>query len=197
MMRVAKIIAIVAAVLFVVLLIALSQYGLFAPVNISERVAGPYLLVYKKHVGDYNKVGPIIHDIHNDLKKYYSIETAKGFGLYYDDPRQVDSAKLRSVVGCIVEGRSIEDLYKVSHKYDVREYPSARSVVAEFPYKGSASILMGVLRVYPKLGAYLSEHKYSQTPVMELYDQRNEKIVYVSSFGLANQVFDEFLKTKE
>lgn len=196
-MRVAKIIAIVAAALFIALLIALSRYGLFASVDISEKVTGPYLLVYKKHVGDYNNVGPIIHEIHNDLKINYSIETARGFGLYYDDPRQVDSAKLRSVVGCIVEGSSIEDLYKVSKKYGVKEYPSSTSVVAEFPYKGVASILMGVLRVYPKLGAYLDEHKYKQTPVMEFYDQPNEKIVYVSSFGLPNHVFDEFLKSKE
>lgn len=196
-MRIAGIIAIIIVFILVALLIILSRYGLFSSVNISEKVAGPYLLVYKKHIGDYKNVGPIMEDIYYDLKNNYSIETTRGFGLYYDDPRQVDKAKLRSIVGCIVESRSIADLNKVSNKYGVKEYPSSKSVVAEFPYKGKMSIVIGIFKVYPKLGAYIKEHKYNQTPIMELYDQPHEIIEYISSVNLSDDVFDEFLKSPE
>ncbi len=196
-MRISGIIVIVIAVIAVVCLIVLARYGLFSSVNISEKNVGPYLLVYKMHIGDYKNVAPIVGELYNDLKNNYSIEAMKGFGLYYDNPQEVDKAKLRSIVGCIVEGRSVEDLKKVSNKYGVKEYPSSKSVVAEFPYKGKISIFIGIFKVYPELASYIKEHKYPQTPIMELYDRPNERIEYISSVNLSNDIFDGFLKSKE
>jgi hypothetical protein len=188
---------IVIAVIVIVSLIVLARYGLFSSVSISEKNVGPYLLIYKTHIGDYNNVAPIIGEIYDDLKNNYSIEATKGFGLYYDNPREVDKAKLRSIVGCIVEGKSVEDLKKVSNKYGVKEYPSSKSVVAEFPYRGKLSIFVGIFKVYPKLGSYIKEHKYTQTPIMELYDRPHERIEYISSVNLPNDIFNGFLKSKE
>jgi len=196
-MKILGIIVIVIAVIAIVSLIVLARYGLFYSVSISEKNVGPYLLVYKAHIGDYKSVGPIIGELYYDLKNNYSIETTKGFGLYYDNPREVDKAKLRSIVGCIVEGRSVEDLKKVSNKYGVKEYPSSKSVVAEFPYKVKMSILIGIFKVYPKLTSYIKEHKYTQTPIMELYDQPNKRTEYISSINLSNDFFDAFLKPNE
>lgn len=196
-MKILKVTLIIVAVIFITLLLVLSRYGLFAPVNVSEKVAGPYMMVYKKHVGDYKNVDPVIGDLCNDLKNNYSLETTKGFGLYYDNPQQVDAEKLRSIVGCIVKGKTVEDLNKVSGKYSVREFPSSKSVVAEFPYKGDMSIIIGIMKVYPALGAYIQEHKYNMTPIMELYDMPNERIEYISSVNLPKTVFDDLLKTKD
>ncbi len=196
-MRIFGIVVIVIVVIAIVCLIVLARYGLFYSVSVSEKNVGPYLLVYKTHIGDYKSVGPIIGELYYDLKNNYSIETTKGFGLYYDNPQEVDKAKLRSIVGCIVEDRSVEDLKKVSNKYGVKEYPSSKSVVAEFPYKGQMSILIGIFRVYPKLGSYIKEHKYPQTLIMELYDQPNKRIEYISSINLSNDIFDGFFKSKE
>ncbi len=196
-MRILRILVIIVAVIVIVALIALAQYGLFYSVSISEKNVGPYLLVYKTHIGDYKGVGPIIGEIYYDLENNYSIKATNGFGLYYDNPQEVDKANLRSIVGCIVEGRSVEDLKKLRDKYGVKEYPSSKSVVAEFPYKGKLSILIGIFKVYPKLAPYIKEHKYTQTPIMELYDQANKRIEYISSVNLSNNIFDGFLKWKE
>ena len=196
-MRILGIIVIVIGVIAILSLIVLARYGLFYSVSVSEKNVGPYLLVYRTHIGDYKGVGPIISEIYDDLKNNYSIEATKGFGLYYDNPQEVDKAKLRSIVGCIVEGRSVEDLKKVSNKYGVKEYPSSKSVVAEFPYKGKMSIIIGIFKVYPKLGSYIKEHKYTQTPIMELYDQPHKRIEYISSINLSNDIFAGFLKSNE
>jgi len=196
-MRILGIIVILIVVIAIVCLIVLARYGLFYSVSISEKNVGPYLLVYKTHIGDYNGVAPIIGEVYNDLKNNYSIEATKGFGIYYDNPREVDKAKLRSIVGCIVEGKSVEDLKKASSKYGVKEYPSSKSVVAEFPYKGKMSIIIGIFKVYPKLASYIKERKYPQTPIMELYDRPKERIEYISSVNLSNDTFAGFLKSKE
>ena len=193
-MKITKMIAIIIAAIVLLSTIALSRYGLFSSVNIVEKNVGPYLLVYKKHTGDYKNVGPIMDEIYYDLKNNYAIETTKGFGLYYDNPQEVDKAQLRSIVGCVAEGTSVEKLNKLSNKYSIQEYPSSKSVVAEFPYKGKLSIIIGVFKVYPKLAFYIKEHKYHQTPVMELYDNPNKKIEYVASINQSDDIFNAFLK---
>jgi len=190
------IIAIIIVLLVIVALAYLSQYGLFSTVKITEKKVGPYLLVYKKHIGDYKNVGTVMDKLFYDLKDNYSITTTKGFGLYYDKPQDVAKEKLRSIVGCIVEGKSVEDLKNIGSKYGIKEYPSSKSVVAEFPYKGKISIILGIFKVYPKLSAYIGKYKYPATPIMELYDHPNEKIEYISSGDLSKETFESFLKSE-
>lgn len=192
-MKVIKITGIVLVLVVAVLTGVFSYYGLFASVDIKEKDAGPYLLVYTKHIGDYNKVAPVMDKVYYDLKDIYNIETTKGFGLYYDSPQEVSKDKLRSIVGCIVEGKSIIDLDEVTKKYSVKEYPLSKSLVAEFPYKGYISIMLGIFKVYPKLNKYIEEHKYDEAPIMELYDMPNERIEYIVSVRLPKEVFESFL----
>ncbi|MBF0406581.1 MAG: GyrI-like domain-containing protein [Candidatus Riflebacteria bacterium] len=195
-MKILAIIGIVLVLIVAIILIYLSGYGLFSSVIISEKNVGPYLLVYRKHIGDYKNVGPVMDKIYYDLKDNHSVITTKGFGLYYDNPQDVTTDNLRSIVGCIVEGKSIEDLKDIKNKYGIKEYPASKSVVAEFPFKGKISIILGIFKVYPKLSAYLNENKHPSTPIMELYDQPNEKIEYISSFDLSKEVFDSFLNSQ-
>ncbi len=194
-MKVAGIIGIIVVLGIIVLLVYLSKYGLFSSVKITEKNTGPYLLVYKKHLGDYKNVGPVMDKLFYDLKDNHAIATTKGFGLYYDNPQDVAKENLRSIVGCIIEGKSVENLKNISSKYGIKEYPISKSVVAEFPYKGKMSIILGIFKVYPKLSAYFDEYKYASTPIMELYDQPNEKIEYISSVELSKEIFESFLKS--
>ena len=196
-MQVAVIITVVVVLGIVALLAYLSRYGLFSSVRITEKNTGPYLLVYKKHIGDYKNVGPVMDNLYYDLQDNHGITTTKGFGLYYDKPQDVAKEELRSIVGCIIEGNSIEDLNEISSKYGVKEYPISKSVVAEFPYKGQMSIILGIFKVYPKLSAYIMAHKYAATPIMELYDQPNGKIEYIASVELPNEIFESFLKANK
>ncbi len=196
-MKIAGIVGIVVVLCITILLIYLSGYGLFSSVKITEKNVGPYLLIYEKHIGDYKNAGSVMDKLYYDLKDNYKIETTKGFGLYYDNPQDVAKEELRSIIGCIVEEKTIEDLKDLNNKYGIQEYPISKSVVAEFPFKGKMSIILGIFKVYPKLGAYLEKHEYSPAPVMELYDQPSEKIEYISSVNLSKEVFESFLKTNE
>ena len=193
-MKIIKALGIIVIFIVTVMIIILSWYGLFTPVKITQREAGPYLLVYQKHLGDYKNVGPIMDKIYNDLKENYHIETTKGFGIYFDNPQNVTTDQLRSIAGCIIEGNNVKDLGNLRHKYGVKEYPLSRSIIAEFPYKGKISVFIGIFKVYPRLAAYITQQKHPQNPIMEIYDQPNRKIEYVSSIQLSKETFDSFLK---
>lgn len=189
-----KIVLLIVVLLIIVSVFLLAKYGLFAKAQISEREVGPLLLVYVQHYGDYSKVGVKMDELYYDLRDNFSIETTKGFGIYYDNPQKVSKDKLRSVVGCIVEGKTIDELEKVSRKYGVNEYPLSKSIVAEFPYKGKMSVIIGVLKVYPKLNEYIQAKQLRETPIMELYDQPNQRIEYISSPYLDEKVLLSFLE---
>lgn len=191
-MKLLGLISLILVIAAVILFLLLVKKGLFAGVKITKETIGPYLLVYKKHIGDYKNTGPVMDELYYDLKNNFNIQTTKGFGLYYDNPKQVDKEKLRSIAGCIIEGQSPQP-GGLGEKYGVRTYPKTPSVVARFPYKGKISIILGVFKVYPKLNAYISGHKHPETPIMEIYDKPNEIIQYISSIDLEKTVFDDFL----
>jgi hypothetical protein len=181
-------------VIITIAFLTLAYYGLFAKVTIVEQEVGDFWLLYEKHVGDYKDVGPVIDRIYSKLLGEDGITPSRGFGLYYDDPKKVEKKNLRSIVGCILDKQDESKIDYLKTNYQIKNFPSSKSVIVIFPYKGLPSIFLGVLKVYPKLSEYLAHKKYSPVPVMEIYDRPNEKIVYVASVNLDARVFDDFLK---
>lgn len=183
--------------LFIILISVLTYYGMFAQVTISEQETGPFWLVYEKYIGDYKNVGPIMEKLSRDLKQKESVETSRGFGLYFDNPQEVAKEKLRSLVGCIVAEKDANKIPGLQARYNVKLYPVSKSVVASFPFRGHPSIFVGIFKVYPKIFSYVKDHNYSPVPIMELYDLPNKKISYVLSVGLPKPFFDSLLETRQ
>lgn len=193
-MKTLKIIGILFLIAVIAIIIILSHYGLYANVTITEKEVGPYTLVYKKHIGDYTKVGSLMSSIKADLETKYNIKAEKSFGLYFDNPETVDADKLRSVVGYIIENKTVADLENLKADFSVKEYPKSKSVVSEFPYKGLPSIIIGIFRVYPDFMNYIETNNYPLTPIMEIYNSEEEKIEYISSVKISKEAFADFLK---
>lgn len=187
-----KKIAGIIVVIVTVLLLVLAYFGLFAPVKISEETAGPFWLVYDKYIGEYKNVGPVMDKIYNDLKKD-GIVTTKGFGIYYDNPKTVDKDKLRSIVGCILDSKDEIKIDEIGKKYNLKQYPASKSAICNFPFKGMPSIIIGLIKVYPKLTKHMNDCKYPEMPIMEIYDTPGQVIQYIVPIGLDKKYFDSFL----
>ncbi len=169
---------IIAAIL--ILIIGFAAYsGFFSKVNITEKEVGPYMLVYQEHKGDYKKSAEVMDRIYDSLLNDGGIETYKGFGLYYDNPKTTPTENLRSDVGCILEETDYDAVDHLKEKYSIREYPVTNAVVVEFPYRNTFSIFAGVMKVYPKLGKYRDLRGYKDVPVMEIYDIPAKRIMYI------------------
>jgi len=194
MMRVLKILGIIAAVILIVFIVLAWFYGAFAKVVVEEKQTDAFWMVYTPFTGPYNKVGPVMQELDKDLRATYSITSTRGFGLYYDDPKQAPAEKCRSIVGNILEPGDMPKIEELKKKYFVREYPAAKSVVAEFPFKGLPSIIIGISRVYPKLGEYMMQNNLPGCPMFEIYDIPGKKITYGASTSLNKAVFDSFLE---
>lgn len=176
-----KIILIVVVALLLLLLALYAYYGGFAKIEITEKETGGEVFIYKEVIGDYNQAGKITNEVYNSLLADYKIETQKGCGIYYDDPKLVDKDKLRSEVGCILEAGDIDKIGGLKSEYKIKILPFGKYVITEFPYKGFPSIIIGIIKVYPKLGEYMIENKIN-SPIMEVYDIPNNKIIYRTNF---------------
>lgn len=189
-----KLIATVLAGLAVLIVLILSYYGLFTKITIAEKEMGGFWLLYEKHVGDYKDAGQVIEKIYSRLLGEDAIETSRGFGLYYDDPKQVKKEDLRSIVGCILEKQDENRINDLKKHYQIKHYPPSKSVVAEFPYRGMASIMLGIFKVYPQLTEYIKQRNYTPGPIMEIYDTSRKRIVYIASWTLDAEIFKSFLE---
>jgi len=179
--------------IFAALAIYLGQYGLFATVKAGEVEKPAYWLAYKVHKGDYRLSGQVMDEVYNSLLNDHQIETTKGFGLYFDNPQEVSTDQLRSVVGCIIENEQQALQLSLNSDLSVAQFPASKVVQATFPYRGEPSIALGIFKVYPVLMTEIYEKKYDMKPIMEIYDQPNEVIEYSMSLDIDTGWFEQLI----
>jgi len=177
-MKKIKIILIILAVLAVLFLVIYAYYGGFTKVSFRIENQGGEIIVYENVTGDYSQTTKVSDRIYYTLLNDEKIETTKGIGIYYDNPKTVAKENLRSEIGCIVENADSATLTILPEKYQVKTLPQSEFIVTEFPFKGKLSILFGIIKVYPALNKFCEEKGYAESPITEIYDVPNKKIIY-------------------
>jgi len=174
-----EIVLIVIVVFFAFLAGLFGYYGGFNRVTCRIEKQGGEKLIYKQMTGDYAKSAKLMDEIYYSLLNNHAIETYKGFGIFYDNPKEVEKRKLRSEIGCIIEEKDSPKLADITEGLNIKTFPEKSYLVAEFPSKGKLSILFGILKVYPAIEKFVEEKGYKKEgAVMEIYDVPNKKIVY-------------------
>lgn len=173
------IIWIIVILMFIIISILIYS-GLFSKIEIKKKKIGPFTLVYEEHKGAYKGTSKIHNKIYYTLLKNHNIETYKGFGIYYDNPKKVPTEKLRSIAGCILEKSDYNKIsYLKKEGFKIKDIPIKNSVIVEFPYRNFISIIIGVIRVYPKFEKYIKQNKLNEGLMMEIYDVPSKKIIYM------------------
>lgn len=150
--------------------------GVFKNVEIKEEVRGPYYLIYQKHVGPYYEISQVISKIEATVKQA-SLPCDLTFGEYFDNPKEIDADRLRSRGGCL----SRDSYSHAPEGLEIDHLPEQRYVVAQF----SGSPAIGPWKVYPKIQAYLEEHRlHAMEESIEIYDLKNDKMTTEYLFPL-------------
>lgn len=178
-MKILKITLLIIVILTIIVLAVYTYYGGFSKVEIRTEQQGGEIFVYDSMTGDYSRSGVYMDSIYHVLLNDYNTETYKGCGIYYDDPQNVEKENLRSEIGCILEPKDSVKIKEISNKYKIKTLPEGKYMVAEFPFKGTISIFVGMMKVYPALEKYYNENDINSSgPIMEIYDIPNGKIIY-------------------
>jgi hypothetical protein len=144
---------------------------------IKQKCGGEYV-VFDKITGNYKQSGKVMDEIYYKLLNNDKIETFKGFGIYYDNPRTTPTTELRSDVGCILENPDEKTLSTLKEKYKIKKLDTKDYLTAEIPYRSKFSILIGIFTVYPALSRYSKKHKIKTGAITEIYDVPGKKIYY-------------------
>ena len=96
MKKVMNIVLIIIAVLAVLLIAVYAYYGGFGKISFRIENQGGETIVYENVTGDYSQTPKVSDKIYYALLNEEKIETTKGIGIYYDNPKKVDKDKLRS-----------------------------------------------------------------------------------------------------
>jgi AraC family transcriptional regulator len=131
-----------------------------------ERQKYPELqIVYKSHLGPYHEITPKLLEVEAEMKKL-GITCSKTFGEFLDNPKTVDADRLRSNVGCVVEGVTDETIAFLPADLYFEWRPTSEIFYIRFT--GSPAI--GPFKVYPKArDAAIDQRVMLKNSVMELY----------------------------
>lgn len=156
--------------------------GIFEKIPINEQEQGGFTVVGLEFKGPYAQTGKYIGEVTEKLKMY---ETAGelSFGIYYDDPKEVEPENCRSFVGIILQGKDAKKIpVLVSAGFKIDSIPRKKTLQSEFPIKNTFSYMIGPWKVYPKLNRYMNERKYTADLTMEVYDVRSKKIRFMIQY---------------
>lgn len=153
----------------------LAYSGLFAKVEFKESDFSSFVFAFKRHQGDYAKIGFEMKALEKELKKN-KVEYKEGIGIFFDNPKEIAKDDLRSVAGVVLPSSSIERAKEIG--LEVAEYPNASGVLGELPYKSPLSVMLGVFKIYPKFDEYAQENSVKTGAVIEVYDNKRKKLLY-------------------
>jgi len=177
-MKIMKILLIAIVCILIICVVVYAYYGGFKRLKIEIVEQGGEFVIYDTIVGDYRQSGIVMDKIYYSLLNDFKIETYKGYGKYFDNPKKVEKSKLRSEAGCIIESKDINKA-KASNIYKSKNLPVQRYIISEFPYKGKLSVLFSIMRVYPALSKFATINGFNDDgAIIEIYDIPNKKIFY-------------------
>lgn len=125
--------------------------------------------VYKFKEGPYKECGQLLKESQCIGPRLPCV------GVFYDDPNKVPGALCRSAVGSILsegENKADEELLKryETSGFNVFSFPEVTHVVTtSFPHRTFLSMLLGIMRVYPRLNHYIKERRLCAHPFLEIY----------------------------
>ncbi|MEI7563573.1 MAG: GyrI-like domain-containing protein, partial [bacterium] len=142
-------------IIALVLLLARWYLGGFSTPVVTEQKMDAYPIAYTTFTGEYKNVGPTMTKLYDALSGA-GVHSTTGVGIYYDDPAVISGQNMRSDIGSVISSAEFTKLGKMSSSgYKLKMMTAGDKVVVEFPYKNSLSYMVGPIKVYPIVNAYL------------------------------------------
>ena len=166
-----------------------AYYGGFAsPAPINRVNAGPFHVAYAAHYGPYKNIGKKMRQLSESLEQH-GITGFRSGGIFYDDPQIAGEDKCRSEAIAILTAAQMDKL-RGNPLFKTKTVERRHYLHTVFPYRGSLSVLAGMMKVYPLYKKYFSENKlasykeretsYENDYGLEIYGQG--KIFYYMTF---------------
>lgn len=150
----------------------------FQSLTPTERLVGPYVMAYTTFTGLYAQVGLVMEKLAQELSGA-GVTPKQGIGIYYTSPAN-QSWTLRSDVGSVISD-SYQSKPPLFSGYKIQTIKANIRVVVAFPYQNILSYMVGPMKVYPIMNAYMQSKGYNtNVPRIEVYDMKAKQIFFIA-----------------
>lgn len=171
-----KSLAMMGALLALLMLGGAAWLGVFKTIEVKEGSRGPWRIAFQEGRGPYKGAGKAMEEVRAEVERS-GAKAIKGYGLYFDDPKQVPQDKLRWEAGVLVDEVASKILARAKGRYTLKDMVQSEAIHASFPFKSMLSIFVGISKVYPALDKKRQQLGWGGGPIMELYG--DEEIEYL------------------
>jgi len=177
-MKFIKILSISILVVIISFLIFAWFSGFFATVNIEERQAGPFHILFKEFIIDYPQAGNKLEIVMSELSNK-GFDVRLGVVMFYGNKVGDSSGGRKCMIGVVVQPQDITMIDRAGSQFQHKLIGRQSSIVVQFPYTNHFSKFAGHYKVYPAIMNYCYEHNYSPGPILELHDEQGKTIIYI------------------
>ncbi|ABZ95200.1 hypothetical protein EHQ92_16305 [Leptospira biflexa] len=177
----------------IILVIGISFYaymGGFKQVEVERGTFGPQTIFVHTHTGPYENLKESWEKFQNDWESI-GITECNSLALYLDSP-DTPPEKLRSVLGCRMDGLSESQIKSIQNKFVTFSIPKMNCLTATFPFKNVISYFFAPMKVYPKFQETLLLEPKETSVAIEVYGGSAnfvEKIEFYMPIGVSRDVF--------
>lgn len=131
----------------------LYKMGFLTRIKFKQVMLKQSKIVYAHFQDNYDVINTKVSEVIEETKQFFQFSNV--FGIYYDPQPNGNFNKMHAVLGVMVqtvETHRIQPfLQKYKGKYKYGEVPKTLCVGTRYPYFNSASLIMLISRVYPRL----------------------------------------------
>lgn len=182
-------------IIFIVFMLILWWLGLFRYMPARKGNLESHWLVYRYHQGPYHETGKVLAQIEEELSDL-GIAPEKGFGFFYDDPKEMEANDLRSILGFMIAEPN-EEKQEAINKLSLTlvHMPQTDTVETYFPMRGTASYMIGPIKAYASIDSYSKKRQIDLTctPLMEIYDTPQRRIWFLAPLDIQPEWFNELI----
>ncbi|MBL7715920.1 MAG: hypothetical protein JNL01_10690 [Bdellovibrionales bacterium] len=166
--------------------------GGFNTIEVSHAGFQPMEIIFSTHLGPYRNLSSS-WDQFRKQHQDSGLAECDAVGIYLDPPGTPEE-KLRSIIGCRVDGLAPELKSALKAKFKSFMIPQSPALMAKFPYKNPISFFIGPSKVYPAMRPMIeTEAQKTGLPAVayEIYGMgsRVTEITYALPLGVARSVF--------
>ncbi len=155
--------------------------GFFATVNIEERQAGPFHILFKEFTIDYPQADNKLEIVMSELGNM-GFDIGLGVVMFYGngEVRNDDFDGVRKcMIGVVIQPQDITMIDRAGSEFQHKLITRQSSIVVQFPYTNHFSEFAGHYKVYPAIMNYCYKNNYTPGPILELHDEQGKTINYI------------------
>lgn len=158
-----------------VIVLFLFYSGYFTPLKFKTIDLPEITLALIPYIGAYKTSSTLQVELFEALKDA-GLDVDSSAGIYFDNPKEVEETKNRSLIGVVIKADDKEKFLALESDARLVELRAQKVLHTDFAYKSGLSILLAIMKVYPAILKRAKRQAFEVYESIEVYDFPNKTL---------------------